>query len=65
VAHLGSVRAQSWGRGCPSDGTRRWPTAPPAAARGSGEGRGTDGNVQPEEVLRVLRELLTRAVAKR
>jgi hypothetical protein len=38
VAHLGLVRAQSWGRGCPSDGARRWPTAPPAAARGSGEG---------------------------
>jgi hypothetical protein len=67
VAHLRSVRAQSWGRGCPSDGARRWLTAPPAAARGSGEGGGggTDGNVRPDEVLQVLGELLTRAVAKR
>jgi hypothetical protein len=38
VAHLGSVRAQSWGRGCPSDGARRWPSVPTAAAWGSGEG---------------------------
>jgi hypothetical protein len=65
VAHLGSVRAQSWGQGCPSDGARWWPTAPPAAAPSSGEGRGTDDNVRPKEVLRVLGELLTRAVVKR
>jgi hypothetical protein len=48
VAHLRSARTQSWGRGCPSDGARRWGSALAAAAWGSGEGGRTDGQCVTE-----------------
>jgi hypothetical protein len=64
-AHLGRRVDQSLGGDDSGGGARRRPAMTVAAARGNGEEGARLGNAPPGAVLRILRKVLTRAVAKR